>query len=131
MMGPLGMLSPHPGVSYVFSGTDGQAEIDPTLWGIVFGSSTNTVLGNPQTPWTVPMGDMFMKIDGKLKVGCKRCFAGIHLLFFLQKIISSLLKELDSLARDSIRDELASLDPLLRNVKEGPKELHYELDSNL
>lgn len=32
-----------------------------------------------------------------------------------QKLIGQLLKELDTLARNSIKDELASLDPLLRN----------------
>jgi hypothetical protein len=34
----------------------------------------------------------------------------------VQKIISTLLKDLDVFARNSIKDELASLDPLLRNV---------------
>jgi hypothetical protein len=34
----------------------------------------------------------------------------------VQKIISMLLKDLDVFARNSIKDELASLDPLLRNV---------------
>lgn len=33
-----------------------------------------------------------------------------------QKIISGLLKELDAFARNGIKDELASLDPLLRNM---------------
>ena len=33
-----------------------------------------------------------------------------------QKLIAQLLKELDDLARIGIKDELASLDPLLRNV---------------
>jgi len=32
------------------------------------------------------------------------------------KVISIFLKELDVFARNSIKDELASLDPLLRNV---------------
>lgn len=32
-----------------------------------------------------------------------------------QKIIAQLLKELDQFARNAIKDELASLDPLLRN----------------
>jgi hypothetical protein len=41
---------------------------------------------------------------------------GFLSFFFAQKIISVLLKDLDVFARDSIRDELASLDPLLRNV---------------
>jgi hypothetical protein len=39
--------------------------------------------------------------------------------FYLQKIISALLKDLDVFARNSIKDELASLDPLLRNVGGG------------
>jgi hypothetical protein len=34
-----------------------------------------------------------------------------------QKITSLLLKELDGFARNGIKDELASLDPLLRNIK--------------
>lgn len=34
----------------------------------------------------------------------------------IQKIISTLLKELDAFARNGIKDELASLDPLLRNM---------------
>jgi hypothetical protein len=38
------------------------------------------------------------------------------LLCCVQKIISTLLKDLDVFARNSIKDELASLDPLLRNV---------------
>lgn len=33
-----------------------------------------------------------------------------------QKIIASLLKDLDALARNGIREELTSLDPLLRNL---------------
>lgn len=114
-MAPLGVLSPPPGAGYSLPGADGQTEIDTALWGSVFGNSTNTTLGSPPAAWTPTMADMFMKIDGKLK-----------------KLIFWLLKELDSLARDSIRDELGSLDPLLRNVKEGPsKELHHELDLNL
>ena len=33
-----------------------------------------------------------------------------------QKLIATLLKELDDCARAGIKDELASLDPLLRHV---------------
>ena len=36
---------------------------------------------------------------------------------FPQKITSTLLKDLDAFARNGIKDELASLDPLLRNIK--------------
>lgn len=38
---------------------------------------------------------------------------------FHQKITSTLLKELDAFARNGIKDELASLDPLLRNIGDG------------
>ena len=44
-------------------------------------------------------------------------------------MISSLLKELDTLARQCIRDELASLDPLLRNMallEEGREPFDYD-----
>lgn len=101
MMGPLGPLSPHPGISYIFSGSESTSEgLDAGLWSIAAGNSqAGGMLGNPSTPWTTPMGEVFVKIDGKLK-----------------KIISTLLKELDQFARNNIKDELASLDPLLRNV---------------
>lgn len=36
--------------------------------------------------------------------------------FITQKLIATLLKELDEIARGGIKDELASLDPMLRNV---------------
>jgi len=35
---------------------------------------------------------------------------------FIKKITSTLLKDLDTFARNGIKDELASLDPLLRNI---------------
>jgi hypothetical protein len=38
-------------------------------------------------------------------------------LYAAQKITSLLLKELDTFARNGIKDELASLDPLLRNIR--------------
>jgi hypothetical protein len=67
MMGPLGLLSPHPGVSYLFSGIDASLEGgDSSLWGIVGGSNHNGVM--LVTPWTAAMGEIFMKIDGKFKV---------------------------------------------------------------
>ena len=34
----------------------------------------------------------------------------------IQKIIAILLKELDEIARAGIKDELTSLDPMLRNI---------------
>lgn len=45
-----------------------------------------------------------------------------------QKIIGVLLKELDQLARNSIKDELASLDPLLRNQTISEAREHYQFD---
>ncbi|KIM49495.1 hypothetical protein M413DRAFT_438680 [Hebeloma cylindrosporum] len=140
MMGPLGLLSPHPGVSYLFSGdtpTQGgsslnanpnhhsnpnlhqptypgsvsisglpqDADMSGSLWSIAHaasGSSGNMAPGGTgplAAIWTNSYGEMVLKIDGKLK-----------------KIISGLLKELDAFARNGIKDELGSLDPLLRNM---------------
>ncbi|CAL1703465.1 unnamed protein product [Somion occarium] len=106
MMGPLGLLSPHPGVSYLFSGADAAPvnDVENSLWGIAHANPPNAslyggTLGSPPPSWNSAIGDSVRQIDGRLK-----------------KIIAMLLKELDNCARRGIRDELASLDPLLRNV---------------
>lgn len=44
----------------------------------------------------------------------------------LKKITSSLLKELDVFARNGIKDELASLDPLLSVMGSGNRLVHEE-----
>ncbi|KAI5119102.1 hypothetical protein M0805_004872 [Coniferiporia weirii] len=109
MMGPLGVLTPHPGVSYLFQGSDNSHANDSeggngSLWGIANGGGigSGAPAGNgmmsPPATWTPVLGEVILKIDGKLK-----------------KIVSQLLKELDQFARNAIKDELASLDPLLRN----------------
>ena len=74
-MGPLGVLSPHPGVSYLFHGNDSNhsSEGEGSLWGIANGTHlTNGVSGgalmSPPAVWTPALGDMVLKIDGKLKV---------------------------------------------------------------
>jgi len=138
MMGPLGLLSPHPGVSYLFSGDNAPAnpnaypvpnnsqhpsnsssqhspygnnsdEMSSSLWSIANASlggggggsfMYGGALGSPPPSWSAAMGEMVLKIDGKFK-----------------KITSTLLKELDAFARNGIKDELASLDPLLRNLR--------------
>ncbi|EGN96252.1 hypothetical protein SERLA73DRAFT_185899 [Serpula lacrymans var. lacrymans S7.3] len=107
MMGPLGLLAPHPGVSYLFPGAEPKPaaeDADGTLWGIANGQvphhgAYGGALGSPPPSWTPALGDMVLKADSKFK-----------------KITAALLKELDAFARNSIKDELASLDPLLRNV---------------
>ncbi|ETW85344.1 hypothetical protein HETIRDRAFT_310749 [Heterobasidion irregulare TC 32-1] len=103
MLGPLGLLSPHPGVSYLFSGADAAPMADGDgLWGIAQGGLNINGAGplaSPPPSWTPALGEMVLKVDGKFK-----------------KIISQLLKDLDAFARNGIKDELASLDPLLRNV---------------
>jgi hypothetical protein len=60
------------------------------------------------------------------------CSATTHIQW-LQKIVNQLLKELDAMARDSIKDELSSLDPLLRNAglsvpNEGAAGLAFDFD---
>ncbi|KAH9915790.1 uncharacterized protein BXZ73DRAFT_92569 [Epithele typhae] len=110
MMGPLGLLSPHPGVSYLFSGAESaNNDGDSSLWGIAHatmlgsGSGLNSLYGggpgSPPPSWTSTLGDTVRQIDHRLK-----------------KLIAMLLKELDDCARAGIKDELASLDPLLRHV---------------
>jgi hypothetical protein len=47
----------------------------------------------------------------------------------IQKIIMTLLKELDTFARNAIKDELATLDPLLRNLAvadDGREQFDFE-----
>jgi hypothetical protein len=135
MMGPLGLLSPHPGVSYLFSGGDHppQGEGDGSLWGIANASGVSVAGaaasgGNPPVSWTPALSDMLTKVDGKLKV-CHHLVGFIVVTSFGQKITSTLLKELDSCARNGIKDELASLDPLLRNVAitdDGREQLDFD-----
>ncbi|KAJ8522681.1 hypothetical protein ONZ45_g786 [Pleurotus djamor] len=122
MMGPLGLLSPHPGVSYLFSGENQNPNDESSLWGIA-NASVGTGgqagafmygggLGSPPGgQWNPSLGEMILKIDGKFK-----------------KITSTLLKELDDLARDEIKEELGSLDPLLRNVTVPNGREQYEFD---
>ncbi|KAK7449628.1 hypothetical protein VKT23_013103 [Stygiomarasmius scandens] len=145
MMGPLGLLVPHPGVSYLFHDGPGSAhpsnyqnfvgspnlpatlpsafssetELSSSLWGIANGNGPSTAVagsfvfngiggagpnggppGHGSQGWSSAYADMVLKIDTKFK-----------------KITSLLLKELDSFARSGIKEELASLDPLLRNIK--------------
>ncbi|KAH9970379.1 hypothetical protein BGW80DRAFT_575997 [Lactifluus volemus] len=100
------LLHPHPGVSYLFHN---QTSADESLWSVALGSTPlgGTAgpgghpgpLNSPPPSWTPALGEHVLKVDGKFK-----------------KIISVLLKDLDVFARNSIKDEHASLDPLLRNV---------------
>jgi len=106
MFGPLGLLSPHPGVSYLFTGSEPHLhtplESESSLWGIANANNTGASMGSPPPNWTSAYGEMVLKVDGKFK-----------------KIIGVLLKELDDYARSSMREELASLDPLLRSAGLG------------
>ena len=76
MAGPLGLLAPHPGVSYLFSGQDVTPkpldESDGSLWGIanaqVPGQNYGTGLGSPPPSWTAGLGDTLLKVDAKFKV---------------------------------------------------------------
>ena len=120
MYGPLGLLSPHPGVSYLFTGAEPYVhtplESESSLWGIANGNNGAGPMGSPPPNWTSAYGEMVLKIDGKFRVLVTSfsCFRLIDTV--AQKILSVLLKELDDYARSSMRDELASLDPLLRSA---------------
>ncbi|KAH9170775.1 hypothetical protein EDB89DRAFT_1975792 [Lactarius sanguifluus] len=102
-------LAPHPGVSYLFQSQTPASATEDALLNVALGTGgggggvgngmSNGVLHSPPPSWTPALGELVLKADGKFK-----------------KIISVLLKDLDVFARNSIKDELASLDPLLRNV---------------
>lgn len=72
MYGPLGLLSPHPGVSYLFTGAEPYLhtplENDSSLWGIANANNTAGSLGSPPPNWTSAYGEMVLKVDSKFKV---------------------------------------------------------------
>lgn len=78
----------------------------------------------PTISWSTSQSDMILKIDAKLKV-CASCHRAMTTLnqSLQQKLTVLLLKDLDTLARKAIQDELASLlgnsvvtgDPTLSN----------------
>ncbi len=87
MMGPLGLLSPHPGVSYLFNGAETASanDSDSSLWGIAHASAGSVYNGGPGSPppnWTSTLGDTVRQIDNKLKVrtGPSDSFLRIHLI---------------------------------------------------
>ena len=91
-MGPLGLLSPQPGVSYLFSGDQMQKfgsstgnpisgvpnqnqnpgpdveTMNGSLWSIANASNVPHGMVNVPPSWTNALGEMVLKIDGKLKV---------------------------------------------------------------
>ncbi|KAF7305148.1 hypothetical protein MKEN_01230000 [Mycena kentingensis (nom. inval.)] len=140
MTSPMGqqLPQPQPGVSYLFAndgpyGTPLPHTSNPrlssnpylpassipdtesgSLWSIANGAPGVSVTHNGMlgTTWTAALGEMVLKIDGKFK-----------------KITTNLLKDLDQFARNGIKEELGSLDPLLRNISlnDGGKTI-YEFD---
>jgi len=72
MFGPLGLLSPHPGVSYLFTGSEPYVhtplESESSLWGIANANNTAGSMGSPPPNWTSAYGEMVLKVDGKFKV---------------------------------------------------------------
>lgn len=136
-MGPLGLLSPHPGVSYLFTGADAAPahEGEGSLWGIAHANPSLAQvygggLGSPPPQVNSTILDSVRQLDSRLKVmSIQNSWHGGPNTTLTQKLIAMLLKELDDCARQGIRDELASLDPLLRNVAvpEDSRELYdYE-----
>ncbi|KIY48333.1 hypothetical protein FISHEDRAFT_43475 [Fistulina hepatica ATCC 64428] len=102
MVGALGQLTPLPGMSYLFPERNHDSDTR-SLYSIAtaippaMNITSNNAIGSPIPIQNVT--EMIVKIDSKLK-----------------KMIGTLLKELDAFARHHIKDELASLDPLLRNL---------------
>lgn len=89
-------------------------------------------LSSPPPTWTSTLAESIVKIDNRFKV-CRDFLLSLSTytqilrdhyyyclyVYLLQKIINQLLKELDSIARNAIKDELSSLGPLLRNLGVG------------
>jgi hypothetical protein len=75
MYGPLGLLSPHPGVSYLFTGAEPYVhtplETESSLWGIANANNTVGSMGSPPPNWTSSYGEMVLKVDGKFKVSVR------------------------------------------------------------
>ena len=80
MMGPLGLLSPHPGVSYLFNGNETEKD-EGSLWGIANAQTQSAAysvgaanctgpagLSSPPPSWTPALAEMVLKVDGKFKV---------------------------------------------------------------
>jgi len=117
----LSNVTPQPGVSYLFTHEHLTLELEAlqSIAGLTSSSnkpagSSKIQLGAPGSPtaqWTPLLGELLLKMDGKIK-----------------KILSPILKEIDDLARACIKDELASLDPLLRNLSlPGPADYEMQL----
>jgi hypothetical protein len=82
MMGPLGLLAPHPGVSYLFDSGDSEGGsgggVGGSLWGIANASlmgmgvgisgGHGSAISSPPPNWNNALGEMVLKIDGKFKV---------------------------------------------------------------
>lgn len=83
MMGPLGLLAPHPGVSYLFAGQDSSQKVvdegEGSLWGIANAHTAShgygSAMGSPPPSWTPALGDMVLKVDAKFKVFIDSVFA--------------------------------------------------------
>jgi hypothetical protein len=85
-MGPLGLLAPHPGVSYLFTGADAtpkdEIKDEGSLWGIAHAHAPQSSIGagigagftntggmsSPPPSWTPALAEMVLKVDGKFKV---------------------------------------------------------------
>jgi hypothetical protein len=111
IVGPSLLPSAHPpGISYMLSAGYDQSSVSATSPGLNGDSGSLSghpgQLNSPPPTWNPSMGEMIMKIDSRLK-----------------KLIGKLLAELDQIARTAIREELASLDPLLRNLTIIPSNL--------
>jgi len=104
MFGPLGVITPYPGLSSLWpSGLQYEEIPEQGLWQLAAGVSASInvsapgVLNGPSTSLSKDV-EALKGIDARCK-----------------KVIASLVKELDGLAKSAIKAELESLDPLLKN----------------
>ncbi|KAG8856151.1 hypothetical protein FRB91_001156 [Serendipita sp. 411] len=102
MFGPLGVITPYPGLTSLWPGGTPPADEmgEGSLWALASNGPAISVAGYQNAVMSIAKELENVKtIDGKLK-----------------KVIALLLKELDTFARDAIKAELESLDPLLKNL---------------
>jgi hypothetical protein len=96
------------------------------LWSVALGNPLGSVLNSPLPSWTPVLCELVLKVNSKFKVRQrkKRTFSlpsprfSLFYYFFWLRAESYFCatQDLDVFARNDIEDELASLDPLLRNV---------------
>jgi hypothetical protein len=124
MFGPLGVITPYPGLSSLWpSGLQYEEMPEQGLWHLAAGGSSSIhvsasgVSNGPSMSLSKDV-EALKGIDARCKVSERVGVDRSRVVVaddMRQKVIASLVKELDGLAKSAIKAELESLDPLLKN----------------